>query len=103
MAANSDGSRSGHLADYIIETLSVAAWGMDWAAMEGEGSNKLKNDYHATAAFFKLNKYAVHFKDMFQQAHLAEIKGKGSLAEAFKKYKNDLEPALTAHNHFIQM
>jgi hypothetical protein len=75
---------------------------MDWAAMEGEGSNKLKNEYHA-AAFFKLDKYAVHFEDMSQQAHCAEIKGKGSLAEAFKKYKKALEPVLTARNRFIRM
>jgi hypothetical protein len=49
---------------------------MDWVVMEGEGSNRLKNEYHTTA-FFKLDKYAAHFQDMSLQTRFAEIKGKG--------------------------
>jgi hypothetical protein len=75
---------------------------MDWVVMEGEGSNKLKNEYHATA-LFKLDKYAAHFQDMSLQTRFAEIKGKGLLAQAFTKYKKGLEPALTVCNHFIRM
>ncbi|KAJ7773547.1 hypothetical protein B0H14DRAFT_2632163 [Mycena olivaceomarginata] len=55
IAANGKRNCSGRLADYIIETMSVAAWGIDWAAMEGKGSNKLQNGYHADT-FFKLHK-----------------------------------------------
>ncbi|KAJ7773548.1 hypothetical protein B0H14DRAFT_2632164 [Mycena olivaceomarginata] len=63
IAANGKRNCSGRLADYIIETMSVAAWGIDWAAMEGKGSNKLQNGYHADT-FFKLHKYAAHFQNM---------------------------------------